>query len=85
MPGRRLTRADRQQIAAGLAQRLSYADIARRLNRPASTVSREVARNGGPGRYPSSIWAPPPTQRPRSSPTSPQHLSKPACRAPPPA
>ncbi|MFF4287495.1 helix-turn-helix domain-containing protein [Streptomyces sp. NPDC001633] len=27
---------------------LSYADIARRLNRPASTVSREVARNGGP-------------------------------------
>ncbi|WP_326718240.1 MULTISPECIES: helix-turn-helix domain-containing protein [unclassified Streptomyces] len=51
MPGRRLTRADRQQIAAGLAQRLSYADIARRLNRPASTVSREVARNGGPARY----------------------------------
>ncbi|MFH8635194.1 helix-turn-helix domain-containing protein [Streptomyces lydicus] len=51
MPGRRLTRADRQQIAAGLAQRLNYADIARRLNRPASTVSREVARNGGPARY----------------------------------
>ncbi|MCX5391173.1 helix-turn-helix domain-containing protein [Streptomyces sp. NBC_00094] len=51
MPGRRLTGADRQQIAAGLAQRLSYADIARRLNRPASTVGREVARNGGPARY----------------------------------
>ncbi|MEU9497756.1 helix-turn-helix domain-containing protein [Streptomyces sp. NPDC048196] len=51
MPGRRLTRADRQQIAAGLAQRLNYADIARRLNRPTSTVSREVARNGGPARY----------------------------------
>ncbi|MEU7641223.1 helix-turn-helix domain-containing protein [Streptomyces sp. NPDC039016] len=110
MPGRRLTRADRQQIAAGLAQRLSYADIARRLNRPASTVSREVARNGGPARYraelaqlatthrarrrppprlrcsgPSSISALTPTQRPRSSPTSPQHLSKPASRAPPPA
>lgn len=51
MPGRRLTRADRQQIAAGLAQHMSYADIARRLHRPTSTVSREVARNGGPARY----------------------------------
>ncbi|MBL1093976.1 MULTISPECIES: helix-turn-helix domain-containing protein [Streptomyces] len=51
MPGRRLTRADRQQIAAGLAQRLNYADIARHLGRPTSTVSREVARNGGPARY----------------------------------
>lgn len=51
MPGRRLTGADRQQIAAGLAQGLDYADIARRLGRPTSTVSREVARNGGPGRY----------------------------------
>lgn len=51
MPGRRLTGADRQQIAAGLAQGLEYAEIARRLGRPTSTVSREVARNGGPGRY----------------------------------
>ncbi|WP_203217364.1 helix-turn-helix domain-containing protein [Nocardia arthritidis] len=51
MPGRRLTGADRRQIAAGLAQGLDYAGIARCLGRPASTVSREVARNGGPGRY----------------------------------
>lgn len=51
MPGRRLTGTDRQQIAAGLAQGLDYAEIARRLGRPTSTVSREVARNGGPGRY----------------------------------
>jgi len=51
MPGRRLTGADRQQIAAGLAQGLDYAHIARQLRRPTSTVSREVARNGGPGRY----------------------------------
>jgi DNA-binding MarR family transcriptional regulator len=51
MPGRRLTRADRQQLAAGLAQGLDYAEIARRLGRPTSTVSREIARNGGPGRY----------------------------------
>jgi DNA-binding MarR family transcriptional regulator len=34
-----------------LAQRLNYADIARSLDRPTSTVSREVARNGGPARY----------------------------------
>ena len=51
MPGLRLTRADRQQIAAGLAQGLDYAAIGRRMGRPTSTVSREVARNGGPGRY----------------------------------
>jgi hypothetical protein len=51
MPGRRLTSADRQRIAEGLAQGLDYAAIARRLGRPTSTVSREVARNGGPGRY----------------------------------
>lgn len=47
-PGRRLTRADWRQIAAGLAQALDYAAIGRRLGRPTSTVSREVARNGGP-------------------------------------
>ncbi|SHG26718.1 MarR family protein [Streptoalloteichus hindustanus] len=51
MPGRRLTMADRQGIAAGLAQGLDFAAIARRLGRPTSTVSREIARNGGPGRY----------------------------------
>ncbi|WP_410643270.1 helix-turn-helix domain-containing protein [Amycolatopsis sp. lyj-346] len=51
MPGRRLTAADRHRIAEGLAQDLDYAEIARGLGRPASTVSREVARNGGPGRY----------------------------------
>jgi hypothetical protein len=45
MPGRRLTQADRQQIAAGLADGLSLAQIARRLSRPTSTVSREVNRN----------------------------------------
>ena len=51
MPGRRLTSADRQRIAAGLAQGRDFAEIARDLGRPTSTVSREVARNGGPGRY----------------------------------
>jgi predicted transcriptional regulator len=51
MPGGRLTQQDRQGIAAGLADGLSYAEIARRLDRPTSTISREVGRNGGPGGY----------------------------------
>lgn len=51
MPGGRLTGRDREHIAAGLADDLGYAEIARRLGRPTSTVSREVARNGGPRGY----------------------------------
>jgi len=46
-----LTRQDRQHIAAALADGVGYAEIGRRLGRPTSTVSREVARNGGPGGY----------------------------------
>ncbi|MER7171405.1 GbsR/MarR family transcriptional regulator [Streptomyces mesophilus] len=48
MPGGRLTDEDRRQIADWLAEGLAYAEIARRLGRPTSTVSREVARNGAP-------------------------------------
>ncbi|AWZ03439.1 MULTISPECIES: helix-turn-helix domain-containing protein [unclassified Streptomyces] len=51
MPGGRLTQQERQRIAAGLADGLSYAEIARRLDRSTSTISREVARNGSPGGY----------------------------------
>ncbi|MFI8106737.1 helix-turn-helix domain-containing protein [Streptomyces sp. NPDC086023] len=51
MPGGRLTQQDRQQIALGLADGLAYAEIARRLDRPTSTVTREVMRNGGPAGY----------------------------------
>ncbi|MFD7165321.1 GbsR/MarR family transcriptional regulator [Streptomyces violascens] len=51
MPGGRLTQQERQRIAAGLADGLSYAEIARRLDRPTSTISREVARNGSAGGY----------------------------------
>ncbi|WP_345743728.1 helix-turn-helix domain-containing protein [Streptomyces sp. ODS28] len=46
-----MTQQERQRIAAGLTDGLSYAEIARRLGRPTSTVTREVARNGGPGAY----------------------------------
>ncbi|MFJ3669015.1 helix-turn-helix domain-containing protein [Streptomyces sp. NPDC090106] len=51
MPGGRLTQQERQQIALGLADGLAYAEIARRLERPTSTVTREVLRNGGPTGY----------------------------------
>ncbi|KZB86981.1 GbsR/MarR family transcriptional regulator [Amycolatopsis regifaucium] len=51
MPGDRLTHDERGQIASGLAAGLTYAEIARRMDRPKSTIIREVARNGGAHRY----------------------------------
>ncbi|MFD7455631.1 MULTISPECIES: GbsR/MarR family transcriptional regulator [unclassified Streptomyces] len=51
MPGGRLTQQERQQIALGLGDGLAYAEIARRLDRPTSTITREVMRNGGPTAY----------------------------------
>ncbi|MFI6371275.1 helix-turn-helix domain-containing protein [Streptomyces sp. NPDC050546] len=51
MPGGRLTQQERQQIALGLADGLAYAEIARRVDRPTSTITREVMRNGGPTAY----------------------------------
>ncbi|MFB6503295.1 MULTISPECIES: MarR family transcriptional regulator [unclassified Streptomyces] len=46
-----MTQQDRQRIAVGIADGLSYAEIARRLDRPTSTISREIGRNGGPHHY----------------------------------
>ena len=51
MPGGRLTQQERQQIALGLADSLPYAEIARRLGRPTSTITREVMRDDGPTAY----------------------------------
>ncbi|WP_037573499.1 GbsR/MarR family transcriptional regulator [Phaeacidiphilus oryzae] len=51
MPGGRLSQQERQQIALGLADGLAYAEIARRMDRPTSTITREVMRNGGPTSY----------------------------------
>ncbi|GAA5051575.1 hypothetical protein HNP84_006426 [Thermocatellispora tengchongensis] len=51
MPGGRLSQQERQQIESGLADGLAYAEIARRLDRPTSTITREVMRNGGPTAY----------------------------------
>jgi len=50
--GRFLSLVEREEIAVGLAARLSGREIARRLGRPASTVCREIARNQlAGGRY----------------------------------
>ncbi|SEG89308.1 MarR family protein [Nonomuraea solani] len=46
-----MTQQDRERIASGLADKLSYGEIARRLDRPTSTITREIARNGGPTGY----------------------------------
>ncbi|MEV4116548.1 helix-turn-helix domain-containing protein [Nonomuraea sp. NPDC049695] len=46
-----MTSEDRRRIAEGLAAGLTYAEIARRLGRSRSTVTREIARNGGPHGY----------------------------------
>ncbi|MDX6261462.1 MAG: hypothetical protein QOH84_3150 [Kribbellaceae bacterium] len=47
MPGGRLTQQDRRLIAIRLTEGHGYAGIARELDRPTSTISREVTRNGG--------------------------------------
>ncbi|MFJ1566323.1 helix-turn-helix domain-containing protein [Streptomyces erythrochromogenes] len=49
MTGGRLTQQESQRIAAGLAGKLSSAEIAGRIVRPTSTINRDIARNGGTG------------------------------------
>jgi IS30 family transposase len=46
-----LSHAEREEISRGIAAGESLREVARRLGRSASTVSREVARNGGAKRY----------------------------------
>lgn len=46
-----LTLEDREEISRGLRADESFAAIARSLRRPTSTVSRDVARNGGRHAY----------------------------------
>src|SRR6185437_17040017 len=42
---------DREEISRGLACGASLRSVARSLGRAASTISRELKRNGGPRRY----------------------------------
>jgi transposase, IS30 family len=49
--GLRLSPAEREEIAVGLAAGESMAAVGRRIGRPACTVSREVARHGGARGY----------------------------------
>src|SRR6201993_1032292 len=46
-----LTLVEREEISRGIAAGLSARTIAGRMNRPSSTVSREIARNGGRDAY----------------------------------
>lgn len=46
-----LSLGDREEISRGLVAGESLASIGRRLQRPTSTISREVARNGGRDSY----------------------------------
>ena len=46
-----LTLAQREEISRGLVRRLSYRAIAAVIGKAPSTVSREIARNGGKYRY----------------------------------
>ncbi|WIY24373.1 IS30 family transposase [Parasedimentitalea psychrophila] len=46
-----LTLIDREEISRGLRAKVSLRSIARTLKRPASTISREVGRNGGVQNY----------------------------------
>ncbi len=48
--GRYLSLAEREEIAIGLAEQASFREIGRRLRRPPSTISREVALNRPPGK-----------------------------------
>lgn len=48
---RALTLAEREEISRGIAAGLSMREIARALQRSPSTISREIARNAGQGRY----------------------------------
>ena len=46
-----LSLVEREEVSRGIASGLSIRQIARTMGRPASTISREIARNGGREAY----------------------------------
>jgi len=46
-----LSAGERESISRGMSRGTSYRAIGRQLGLSASTISREVGRNGGPGKY----------------------------------
>jgi DNA-binding CsgD family transcriptional regulator len=50
-PKQALSLSEREEICRGLSTQCSLRSIARQLGRSASTISREVSRNGGLDRY----------------------------------
>ena len=82
MPGGRLTPQERRRIAQGLAEGLAYAEIARGLGRPTSTVTREVMRNGGPNAYRAALAQLATERRTRRSRTPVSAAGTPAARGP---
>src|SRR5260370_8298059 len=63
-----LTLAEREEISRAIALDQSARSIARLLGRSPSSVSREISRNGGYGRY----RAPPPHAPPSNPPPPPK-------------
>lgn len=64
-----LTLSEREEISRGIAAALSMRQMATRIGRPPSTVSREIARHGGRSRYRAAVadqaaWAQ--ARRPKS-------------------
>jgi len=55
VPGVRMGAEEREAIGLAAAREESLAEVARRLGRPTSTVSREVERNGGRAGYRASV------------------------------
>jgi len=71
-----LSSAEREEISRGLAEGLSLRTIARRSGRAASTISREIARHGGP----TAIARSAPTSGPGSGPGGRSRASSPPTR-----